>query len=113
MSVIRHKLGEALVVFATQPIQRYDVATGQTVPVANAQGEGYVPSATLRSRSAEGPVLGTFALTWPSPSLWMLQLPTGALPPGLAVFDLRVAMPDGAIVFSETHAIELQRAETR
>lgn len=113
MSVIRHKIGESLVLFATQPIQRYDVATGQTVPVANAQGDGYVPSATLRSRSADGPVLGTFALTWPTPALWMLQLPTGALPPGPVVVDLRVALPGGAVMFSDTQLVELELAVTR
>ena len=113
MTIIRHKLGETLVIFATQPIQRYDVATGQTLPVANAQGEGYAPAATLRSRSADGPVLGTFTVSWPTPALWMLQLGTGTLPPGPAVLDLRVALPGGAVVFSETHAVELERAVSR
>ncbi len=113
MASIRHRLGEALLIFATQPIQRYDVATGQTLPVANAQGDGYQPAATLRSRSADGPVLGTFAVSWPTPALWMLQLATGTLPPGPAVLDLRVALPDGAVVFSETHAVELERAVSR
>lgn len=113
MTAIRHKLGEALVIFGTQPIQRYDVATGQTLPVANAQGEGYVPAATLRSRSSDGPVLGTFTLSWPTPALWMLQLATGTLPPGATVLDLRVALPGGAVVFSETHAVELERAVSR
>lgn len=113
MSVIRHKIGEALVVFATQPIQRYDVATGQTVPVANAQADGYVPSATLRSRTADGPPLGTFALSWATPALWMLQLPTAGLSPGRAVFDVRVAMPGGLVAFTETHVVELELPETR
>lgn len=113
MSATRHKIGEALVLFATQPIQRHDVATGQTIPVANAQGDGYVPSATLRSRTADGPPLGTFALSWATPALWMLQLPTVGLQPGPVVVDLRVALPGGAVVFSDTQLVELELPVTR
>ena len=113
MTAIRHKLGEALVLFATAPIERYDVVAGAPVPVMNAQGEGYVPAAVLRSRSAEGPVLGTFTLSWATPALWMLQLDTAALAPGPAVLDLRVTLPDGAVVFSETHGVELERPVMR
>lgn len=113
MSVIRHKIGEPLVLFASAPIERYDAVAGAPVQVLNAQGEGYVPSAVLRSRSAEGPVLGTFALAWATPALWMLQLDTAALQPGAAVLDLRVAIPGGAVVFSETHGVELERPVTR
>lgn len=113
-SQIRHKIGARLVIAAARPIEAIDPATGDVTPVSDAQTQGYVPSAKLRSRSADGPVLGTFSLTWSTPALWILSLDTAELSPGVCVVDLRVDLPStGGPVFSETHVVRLEAPVTR
>lgn len=113
-SPIRHKIGQPLVIAAARPIEAIDPATGAITPVADAEGDGYVPSAKLRSRTAEGPVLGEFTLSWSTPALWSLALDTADLEPGHCVVDLRVDLPDQAgPAFSETLQLLLELAVTR
>lgn len=113
-SQIRHKIGARLVIAAARPIESIDPATGVVTPVVDAQAQGYVPSAKLRSRSVHGPVLGTFTLSWPSADLWVLSLDTAALPPGECLVDLRVDLPGAAgPIFSETHPVRLELPVTR
>jgi hypothetical protein len=113
--IIEHTIGEPIYVLASAPIELYDQLTNTWSNVANAQALGYLPSGKLRKRNAEGPVIGSFILSWPTTDLFRLKLDTsGALfVPGEYVTDIKIQAPSGEFIYSAKRTYNLTWAATR